>query len=84
MYRVRWFSEADDALAALWLAGDSGFRRTLNTHVNEMEKVLSADPFGESESRDADERILLKPPLAILFDVDEAASTVWVADIWRY
>jgi len=84
MHHIRWFAEAEDSLATLWLNGDSSFRRTLGARVNEMERSLSADPFQESESREGEERILLKLPLAMLFDVDEATAAVWVSDVWRF
>ncbi len=84
MFRVRWKRSALNELAALWTAADSQGRRAITAATDLIDRLLSADPANEGESRPNGRRILHVPPLGILFRVDAAQNAVRVLQVWRY
>jgi len=78
-YAVRWHEPASTALLAQLV------RATDKQHIlrtaREIERRLSLNPSEEGESRDANHRLLFVRPLSVLYQVDEAASTVYIDDL---
>jgi len=60
MYTVRWRRTALDQLAALWL--DSNDRAAITAAVDEIDRVLAADPINAGESRAGDTRVMFVDP----------------------
>lgn len=81
---VRWKQDALDDLAAMWLDAGSWDRRRITTSAREADRVLRRGPYGASESRDGDRRILFVAPLAITFRVDTEADKVEVLRVRQF
>lgn len=81
---VRWKQNALDDLAMMWLNAVSWDRRIITAAAREADRMLRRDPYAESESREADLRIMFVAPLAITFRVDQAAGKVEVLRIRRF
>lgn len=81
---VRWKQDALDDLAAMWLNAVSWDRRIVTAAAREADRILRHDPYGESESREEDLRIMFVTPLAITFRVDDAADRVEVLRIRKF
>jgi plasmid stabilization system protein ParE len=81
---VRWKQHALDDLAAIWLDAVSWDRRIITTAAREADRVLRRDPYGISESREGDLRIMFVAPLAVTFSIDDASDKVEVLRIRRF
>lgn len=81
---VRWKHDALNDLAAMWLAADSWDRRRIATSAREADRVLRRDPYGVSESRESDRRIMFVAPLAVTFQVAPAAERVEVLRVRQF
>jgi plasmid stabilization system protein ParE len=80
-YRVHWTPAALQDLADLWV--NSLDRNAVRTAADQIDAVLERDPLGQGESRHERTRFLFVPPLAVFYDVDEAARLVTVWAVWR-
>ena len=81
-WTVVWLKAARNHLADLWtLASD---RQAVTDAANFMDRTLGQDPYGFSESRTGLTRIMIEPPLAILYDVSEPDCMVTVWAVWRH
>jgi hypothetical protein len=81
MYTVTWIPSALGELANLW--NNALDRRNVADAANRIDSILRLNPYAHSESRDEDFRILFVPPLAVLFDVNDADRLVTVRAVWR-
>jgi len=81
-YTVVWLPSAEDDLAILWAQADD--RSAVSTVANAMDEALRRDPLSLGESRSENSRILIDPPLALLYDVveEDRRVTVWAAMRW--
>jgi hypothetical protein len=84
MYQVEWARSATSALTNFWLTALSAERRRINDAVVQIDSLLSANPQEQGESRTADQRILLVPPLAAIFKVLEQERRVKVLRVLRF
>lgn len=84
MFRVQWVSSALNVLPEVWIAADPSETSLLSDVINAIEQQLALDPTEIGESREADRRILLVPPLAVKFRVQPGLRLVTVLDVWRY
>ncbi len=77
---VIWQARADAKLIELWdQVADS---EALADAADAVDSILSTSPYDQGESRESPARRLwFHPPLNVLFEVDDAAATVFVADI---
>lgn len=82
MFTVTWDDDALDELAAIWTALDVSELAVVAGALSSIHQNLTTDPFGNSESRDADVRVMISPPLGILFTVDGNAVTV--THVWMF
>ncbi len=80
-YEVFWIAEAEEELAASWLAFPD--RNAVTRAANELEKQLRVDPLHTGESRQTSvQRIAFEPPLGIEFEVIEDDKKVRVLGVW--
>ncbi|QDT66248.1 hypothetical protein V22_35130 [Calycomorphotria hydatis] len=81
-YTVVWSPTAEAKLAELWL--ESNDRADLTVAADRIDELLRRDAANVGESRSTVSRILIEPPLAILFDTssDDRLATVWA--VWRW
>jgi hypothetical protein len=84
MFNVRWERTARDELAIVWLHADSAMRRAITVAAHQIDRKLRSDPFSESESRAADERVQFEFPLAVRFEIDQQHSEVRILGAWSY
>jgi hypothetical protein len=82
MFRVEWTQEALNELAGVWMLADQAARRAITEATQQIDRQLTTDPFGSSESRTEALRILFESPLGISFEVDQDGRTVQVAGVW--
>ena len=82
MFRVEWLQPALDELAALWVEGDSAFRRLVTAASTAIDRELCDNPEEKSESREGEERVFFSYPLGAFFHIDHAASIVWIGHVW--
>lgn len=82
MHHIRWFNEARDKLADMWLDADSDLREDLTLLIPELERQLTRDPYNAGESRTGESRVEFLEYLGVSFEVDDATDTVWVSDVW--
>ena len=80
-YTVVWSKSALAELAELWNSASD--RKGLSDAANQIDLILKSNPYGHSESREQDLRILLEPPLAVLFGISDADRMVTVRGVWR-
>jgi hypothetical protein len=80
-YTVTWIKSALDELAELW--NNTLDRQEVAEAANRIDSLLGSNPYGHSESREENLRILFAPPLAILFEISDADRMVTVRALWR-
>jgi hypothetical protein len=80
-YTVVWIPSAEADLAQLWM--DAPDRNLLSQSADRIDHSLARDPAGIGESRDAGRRILLIPPLGVLYRVKEEDQIVRVLNVWQ-
>jgi hypothetical protein len=84
MFSVRWEETALNELADVWVRADAPLRQAITQATTEIDRQLARDPYAESESRDADRRVLFVAPLGVTFRVEEDARTVSVLHVWTF
>jgi hypothetical protein len=82
MYTVRWKRTALDRLAEIWL--EASDRATINSTVEEIDRLLATQPHETGESRSEDVRVLFCSPLGAFFEVDDASDVVHVLRVWTF
>ena len=80
-YTVLWKPSAEAALATLWAAAPD--RSAVSAAANRIDAILQIDPETRGESRSGSIRILVVPPLAVTFEVQEPDRVVWVLGVRR-
>jgi hypothetical protein len=66
----------------LWLQATD--RNAIAQASHRIDQVLKTNPELQGESREKGRRILLEPPLGILFRVDSQARIVYVLSVWQF
>lgn len=81
-FTVVWNPSAERDLAELWM--NSTDRESVAAAADEIDAGLRRDAPFQGESRGGNSRILVVPPLAILFDVnhDDRMVSVWAVLRW--
>jgi hypothetical protein len=72
---------AEQELARLWNGAPD--RGAVTAAANQIDALLKTDPLTCGESRSEATRILLVPPLAVLFETSEDDCIVEVLQVWR-
>jgi len=78
-YTVLWSPAAERDLAALWLGAED--RPAVTEAANRLDALLSYGAHGVGESRSGITRILILPPLVVLFDVRAEDSAVEILSV---
>ena len=81
-YTAYWLPNAENELAAIWMAAPD--RNAVTRASHEVDLRLEANAPNEGESRTNGLRILFVPPLGVLFGVEPGTSLVLVAQNWTY
>lgn len=81
-YRSVWQPSTEQELAAFWL--DPSLRAEIAEVSHRIDQKLQRDPYGVSESRWGDLRIMFETPYGVFFFVDDATRTVHVLHICRF
>lgn len=66
-YTVTWSQSAEDELAQIWFA--TSVRAKVTEAVAVIDRQLRDEPDSLSESREADRRVTIVPPLTVTFQV---------------
>lgn len=81
MFHVHWHHSALDELANAWLLGDSALRKAITAANFSIDLRLQIDPLNEGESRPRNRRLAFFAPLAVIFEVNAATSTVTILHV---
>jgi plasmid stabilization system protein ParE len=81
-YTVVWKRRAEADLADIWLA--AGDRDAITQAAKEIDSALGEDALSKGESRFANKRVLIVPPLGIDFSVVEDDHMVSILTVWRF
>ena len=81
-YTVLWKPEAERQLATICTRSAN---RNLNTDSSRLiDKTLGVKPEEVGESREGGFRILLEPPLGVIYTVSEGDRKVDVVAVWSF
>jgi hypothetical protein len=81
-YTVVWLHSAKGQLADLHLkARQAGIASAVSRTIHRMEQLLARDPASAGESRGDGSRVLIRPRVAIVFEVHEDEATVVVRSV---
>ncbi len=75
-YTVIWRRRAQGQLAALWIR--SANKDAVAGYADQIDRILARNPNDQGESRLGSVRVWFHRPLAVQFQVDEAAKLVTV------
>jgi plasmid stabilization system protein ParE len=81
-YTVLWKPAAEQELASIWTSASD--RDDITAAANRIDKLLQSDAEQRGESRSAGIRILVVPPLGVLFTVEPDDRIVNVGTVWRF
>lgn len=73
--------EAARRLTELWTSGAD--RNAIATAANKIDERLRLNPADQGESRESGRRLLIEPPLGVIFRVSEPERTVSVTTVWQ-
>jgi len=86
MFTVEWIETALKELARNWMNADPQLRSDI-THASnriDIEALLEADPFSESEGCTLGTYVLLVAPLGVEFRLESDGSTITVYRVWVF
>ncbi len=78
-YTVTWKESAADRLAEIWMSTRD--RRAVTAAADRLDAALRADPHLHGESRGETTRLVIVPPLAVVYEVLEADRLVEILAI---
>jgi hypothetical protein len=78
MFQVEWLQSALDALADGWVRAAPAERPRITGAADQIDWRLQHDPQNEGESRSAGRRVLLVPPLTVVYRIEPDGQTVTV------
>lgn len=81
-YTVLWVAAAEAELARLWT--EASRRDEITQAAHEIETRLRVNPLEEGESRPQGRRVLLAPPLGVVFQVVPDDLLVRVLQVWAF
>ena len=80
-YRVVWLAALHDDLARLYLqAREDGAAEAVTRATDEIDRTLAASP-GEGESRAGSDRVFIREPLCVYFEVHDEERVVVVTGV---
>jgi hypothetical protein len=80
-FTVIWQPTAQQRLAQLWMDGPN--RQAISAAANAIDAALKREPLSQGESRFDSTRILVRPPLAVYYDVSKADRLVIAWVVWK-
>lgn len=80
-YTVVYVPEAEQQLAAIW--NSSQQQAEVSRAANEIDRLLAYHAPSEGEARSGDVRLLIVPPLAVLYRIHPDDCIVRVAEVWE-
>lgn len=81
-FTVVWKPEAERRLAEIWT--DAADRNAVTRAAGIIDRALGDDPESLGESRNEGRRVLLEPPLGVIYRVSPADRMVTVVAVWTY
>ena len=75
-YRVRWTKTARAQLTTVWL--DAANWNGVTSASHQIDQILARNPHSAGESRDRGRRLLIVPPLMVVYRVIDAKQIVRV------
>jgi hypothetical protein len=81
-FQVLWAPEAEEELAGIWLSATDRNAITVAAHL--IDSALRTKPEDAGESREEGRRILLQPPLGVVFIVSAEDCRVSVLSVWHF
>jgi plasmid stabilization system protein ParE len=78
-FTVIWSFAALNELAEIWLRASD--RQAITDAAEAIDQLLEADPIVVGESRDGGRRILINPPLVVIFNVSVESGAVVVVRV---
>ena len=79
-YTVYWTPDAEQELAALWLASED--RESVTSAAQTIDQALATNPEVQGESREENVRIMFAPPLVVEFETIRADRHAYVLAVW--
>jgi hypothetical protein len=79
-YRVQWDPDAFRELRKAWLAASEPDAGLLA--FDEIETILSVDANNAGESREGELRILIVPPIGVIFQARPDIGEVLIVNAW--
>jgi hypothetical protein len=80
-FTVVWKNTAEDALAELWIRYEH-YRDALSDAANQIDALLRVDPQRKGRPYITSSRVLLVPPLGVIFRVIESDRIVRILQVW--
>lgn len=81
MWTVHWTPEADERLAASWLASPN--RNEVSRAAHEVESVLETFPNSAGKALFDNVREFSCPPLDVEYEVNDDDHSVFVLNVWN-
>jgi hypothetical protein len=81
-YRISWDADAFRMLQRIWDEHEDV--SDLTRALDEVYETLSEDADHKGESRARGRRILIAPPLGVLFQVNQRLNEVVIVRVWSY
>lgn len=82
-WTVTYLPSAKDDLATIWI--NALDRKAVANSAHSIDQLLGTNPLKSGESWSGEMRLLIEPPLAVLFDVqtDDRKVVVWYVREWK-
>jgi hypothetical protein len=84
MFQVIFSRASLDEVGAQWAGADDEGRLAIGTAFQQIIHQLRTDPYGESESRADNRRIMFVAPIGVSFEVDDVNQIVNVFTLWVF
>ena len=78
-YTVLWKPSVKQRLAEIWINAQD--RNAVSAAANAIDSLLKVNPSVQGESRSDGSRILILPPLAVVFEANEDDRLVYVLSV---
>jgi hypothetical protein len=78
-YTVVWKPSAQRRLAEIWMSTSD--RAAIARTADDIDRMLGTQPLQIGESREVNSRILVEPPLAVVYDVSPDDRLVSVLSV---
>jgi hypothetical protein len=80
-YDVAWLTEAEDALAEIWLQASNPL--SVTQAQARIDNLLSRDPAGNGRHLHEGLYQIVDPPLTVFYYLDSESRQVQVAQVWH-